>query len=59
VPSKRKHRRFIPGISATIEAWEQWLRAGSINHLLHRLDRGIRFHSIEYDVFSVEAPLGK
>src|SRR5207247_2672893 len=49
VPSKRKHRRFIPGICATIEAWEQWLRAASINHLLHRLN--LRFHSIKYDVF--------
>lgn len=51
VPSKRKHRRFIPGICATIEAWEQWLRAASINQLLYRPDRGIRFHPIEYDVF--------
>ena len=47
VPSERKPRRFIRGICATNEAWASWLRAGSINHLLQRLDRGVRFHSID------------
>ena len=36
--SKRKQRRCILGICATIEAWERWLRAASINHLRRRLD---------------------